>query len=311
MPKKKSRSSKRSDSRKSKDKQGTEEALISRVEASFGLRETYMRKMDSVVTGVHRRFKDFESGAKKDLIFLLEKGADPNVIINIMLVNFWSSSGADEHATELHAAMKRYSSAGFWRKTRKNSEKLSVLISSFMQTRLYEISAMFDFWTAGHREAYPFIRVCKEMHSVAQSLERLLNSISELGLEEGWDLEMDTGLPQIIKSGRSGRKRSGAPKQFDWGQCALELWLYLKARTGAPHWAQIAQLLHHAGCRDFLGDDALGNGSDLASPRIRKDEIDKLRKRVEILRMDKQAMYMASARLRECGVSFGTRPRNR
>ena len=180
-----------------------------------------------------------------------------------------------------------------------------------MSSELYILCARSQIYTERSlpKRKYHFCQLCREVTSLEKALRKIMSTIQELELDTvEWEIDFERGHPFIKATDRKGRQKSGRPKKFDWGECALELSIYLRTRTRQPHYATIAQLLYFAGYEEFYGIMPGDKQPESKDTRVIQQEVDKIRRRIEDLQKDDKVMYAVCARLRDYESAYETRP---
>lgn len=229
---------------------------------------------------LYQTYRRVVDGAGQDLIMLAEEGVHPRTVLDIMIgdqrwgePNQWVRDG--------NAELRRLSSHRYWQGGRRVLERASEFLSSLTSHTNVRNASLAD------EEELSFVGLSKRAMEAARGVEELLKMIGELGLDQpGWMFQERSKIPrypEIVRTGRRGRGRSGKSRQVDWAFCATMLYELFRRRTGKPHWGVIARLLHFAGYKGFAHavppEGAKGESSDQIVDRW--DYKDKIRSRVE------------------------------
>jgi hypothetical protein len=202
----------------------------------------------------------FQQEAFDDLCYLISRGANPFIVMDVIFTDMWVGTLYEDYEE-----MRRLTSKGFWGKQKRNRG----------QNRLG--------------------RVCRKMQRADEALRDAIRLISDLNLDDGsWVIEYRVGGPNLKKTSKKGREKSGPTPRSDWAVCGAELVVYLTMRAGSPHHRQVCRILRSAGSLDFVDG--------------RPDDIDRLRMRVKRLNKDEVATYGIKARLTDYEGTYETRP---
>ncbi len=309
MPAKKKRMSKGARLDRTGGRVEKENTPMWRVESSLPGWDAAMEKVDRVLPGRHERFKDFVKGVKEDLMFLADKGVNPNIVFNIIYSDVWVGKFEDTAEKARQAEMRNLSSARYWSRISKNMERTGKLLNGFMLSGPYHMWSSFYAEETSRKKKHQFARICRDLRSAAASVMKALTTIEELGLDKG-ECTMGYGRdgPNFLKASRKGRQKSGPGKKFDWGEAALGLSIYFRARTGQPYLERIARLLYFAGYEDFYGVLPGGDQPEEREPRSSQQEMDKIRRRIHELKNDDGVMYAVCARLNDYEMAHERRP---
>lgn len=245
-----------------------------------------LEKAEAIVAGTRERIQQFVRNANDDLVDLIVRGADPNIILHIVSMGtLYPNRG--EQGREKEREHRRLGSKRYWQQLRRSLEQADECLRAFLDTETFII------WSQLYRpdkRRRPFDSICRRMDSTAKSVRQAIDVLSQLKLDEdGWEMQSGWDGPNLARTNKTGKRKSGAPKLYQGQELTLELCEYVKVTTGAPCLGPVCRILSHAGLTEFR------DGSQ-------RDK-DVLTKRLARLRDDPLLTYAVAARLADYGVS--------
>ena len=238
--------------------------------------------------------------AKEDFLALTNVGANPRIVIGILLSKGDFRMSPDilgDAFFERDAELAALSSPRYWTSILSKLAGSQKALRRFMATDAYR---RIEAHPARELEAQirPFSRICKEVQNVESSVATLMQSIRDHRLDQPDTSLKDLGLAVAITktSGKKGPKKgSGVPRSADY--TTLSLNAYFRKRTRRPNTRILGRLLHFAGLDQFPHLATASEGAKSSGAAM--DEVNRLRKRIAYLRRDRE--LFASATL---GLSF-------
>jgi len=297
----------------------TRKERLAAVKHSLRFWKRYFKQVNEIFPGLHMRFTRFGAEAGDDLRALACLGANPFIIINILYTDVWYEERCESGRLKAgllssSQEIRRLSSTDYWVNGKARLEGANKFLSSLMSHMWVGLAVRGH---SGGEQDNPFVRVSRDAADSKERVEKLLNTIEELGLcREGWMWRPELDGVKLVQTGRRGVKKSGrgkaGEKGLHWGICATELHHYLRSRAGRPHWDTIARLLHFAGfSKDFplvIPPDRVRSGrdSDLLDERwLYKDRI---KKRVKALWRLQETRYSVTASLSDYEQYYEVNP---
>ena len=189
-------------------------------------------------------------------------------------------------------------------------ERMNKFLEDFIRTESYFTWAQFYAKETSRKKKHAFARLCRDLRLLDEALERALNTVGELGLDKGgWTMGFSTKEgPELLRTSKKGRERSGAGEKLDWGRIALQLSLYFRARIRRPCNEKIARLLYFAGYEDLYGVLPAAKQPENDEARDVRQEIGRIRRRVKELEKDDAVMYGVCACLEDYELAYDRRP---
>lgn len=236
--------------------------------------------------------------AEGDLASLVGWGANPRIVIGLLLSRGDFRMSPDllgEAFYDRDSELTKLSSPRYWIPILSKLEAAQGALRGFMATGAYRrVSAH----PGQELEAlvYPFARICQEVQHVDRDVATLIRSIREHRLDQADTVLKDLGLSVAIEktSGKPGRKEgSGVPRESDYATLSLDS--YFRKRTHRPNTRMLARLLHFAGLDRFPHLATASKGAMSSGGAM--DEVNRLRKRIEYLRRDRELFASATLNL--------------
>jgi hypothetical protein len=268
------------------DSNDCESEIKSRVSQAIKAYRERTEKAKERVPGIETQYSHFAQEACEDLEYLTSKGADPYVILHIVfdihLMRFKEEKWGEKREEEL----RRLSSKKYWSRIGTRLRQSHEVLREFTTTELFWL------WSQFYKDKKPVTnleKVCRSFGAAAESVREALETVESLKLEkDGWEARWSFDGPDFVRTGKTGKRKSGARHDYNWGELALELYTYLKAATGEPHLAHICLVLRHAGVDQFFD----GGQTDK----------ERLSKRLKALQKDELVKYAINARMADYGV---------
>ena len=238
----------------------------------------------------NRLFISFRKRVREDLVCLLMLGLDPDIVMFPMLIQFWLLPDYPKMMRDKDGEVRMFKSSKYWEKAARSLQSAYGYLSNLTKTGHYQ---------SCHRQGLipprgtSLARFFYHADRTVLHIGQMLSMIEELRLDErGWTgpLVREAKRPPAPKE---GRRRSGAPHQYDWAECALGLSEYFEECLGGPHWRTIARFLHFVACADFPVE-ILPSAYTVKTPQQVLDDdakfgdayVSRIQKRVEALRCE-------------------------
>jgi hypothetical protein len=236
-------------------------------------------------------YEVFKEKAFDDLCYLTSQGANPIIIMNIIFSDFGVGKHSEDYERRRIKERRRLTSKVFWGKQKRNLEKAAQVLTEFTKSEIY---LQWSHFYSRKRGQNRLGRVCRKMRRADEAVNAAVKMITDLNLESGsWIIDYRIGGPNLKKTVKKGREKSGRAQARDWTVCGAELVTYLANRTGKPRYGPVCRLLRAAGSPDFVDG--------------RPDDIDRLRMRIKRLGDNEVELYAIKARLTDYERIYETR----
>ena len=238
-----------------------------------------------------RRFLSFRKHVREDLICLTMLGLNPGIVVYPILIPLWLWSAYSKEMKARDDEVRMLGSSRYWAKAVKSLKNANRFFSELREMQHFQ-----KYQSGGHipPPETSLLRFFYHVDRAAPHLDAMLTIIECRELDRhGWTgaLIREMGNPPPP---RKGRGKSGAPHQYDWAECALNMSDYFTEMLGSPHWSTVARLLHFADFEDFpseilptgyslpLGPDVESNDGEYGMAYV-----DRIRRRVETLKKER------------------------